>query len=87
MQSCNRVIQDHKMQCNVSKCHILSSGPSPALEDINQGNVMVRKNRQYLREKSMVATVVCKHFLGGRLVLVLAYGNTGCEVFKGGLQN
>jgi hypothetical protein len=32
---------------------------------------MVRKNRQYLREKSMVATVVrYKHFLGGRLVLV-----------------
>ena len=44
---------------------------------------MVRKNRQYLREKSMVATVVRKHFLGGRLVLVLA----GCGVFKGGLQN
>ena len=87
MQSCNRVIQDHKMQCNVSKCHILSSGPSPALEDINQGNVMVRKNRQYLREKSMVATVVRKHFLGGRLVLVLAYDNTGCGVFKQGLQN
>ena len=48
---------------------------------------MVRKNRQYLREKSMVATVVRKHFLGGRLVLVLAYDNTGCGVFKGGLQN